>query len=543
MKRSLLLLLSLVIIVGLFSGCAGDKATTTTATTAPTLKADSNFNATGYPIAKEPVTFSVLASNSSAQADDWNNYTAQKYWSDYTNVYFTFEYITSTDWATQINLKLSAGDIPDMIKSAMDTSIIQTHGVEGGKFFDYSQYYEDYMPNMTKAFAKYPDMKAFGTMMDGGVYQLVQNIWTYTMANPIYYRDDMMREMGASIPKTIDEFYDLLVQAKDFYSGVDGYYPLISDITWLHQNIFPAFGKAWQQPFGDNGDGKVSYSLISDQWKLYLEFVAKLYSDKLIDQEIFTMDAATINAKIKAGQCLFIGNNGTQLTKDYYESGKVETKILAPLISEYDSEQKVVNISSYGWCGVVINDKCESPEYLMRYFDMFYTEPDEVFDGICGLSSWLGIKGVDWELTEDGNNYYRILPDDTFGLSEEEYKNKYVYGGGYTGLVILDKFPINNPTQEMKAYESAASYYPYMKPRMLDAQFKYTEEENAELASLITDITTYANTATAQFINGTMQITDANWDKYINDLKQMSIERILEIKQIGYDRWNEALGG
>lgn len=539
MKRIVLILLSLVMVFGILAACTPKE---TGPTTAPALKEDADFSKTGYPIAKEPVTFTVLASNSSSQADDWTTYTAQKYWSEYTNVFFTFEYITSTDWATQINLKLSAGDIPDMIKSALDTSIIQTHGVEGGKFFNYAPYYEDYMPNMTKAFANYPDMKAFGTMMDGSIYQLVQNVWTYTMANPIYYRGDMMAELGAEVPKTIDEFYDLLVKARDTYTDIEGYYPFISDITWLHQNIFPAFGEAWQQPFGDNGDGKVTFNVTGDQWRRYLEFVNKLYADKLIDQEIFTMDAATINAKIKAGQCLFIGNNGTQLTKDHYASGKVETKILPPLTSEWNSEQKVVNISSYGWCGSVISAKCENPEYLMRYFDMFYTEPEDVFDGICGLSSWLGIKGVDWDLTEDGNNYFRILPDDTFGLSEEEYKNKYVYGGGYTGLVILDKFPINNPTQEMKAYESAESYYPYMKPRMLDAQFKYSEEENAELASLITDITTYVNTATAQFINGTTPLNDENWNNYVADLNQMKIDRVLEIKQIGYDRWKEAIG-
>lgn len=557
MKKALSTALTLIMAVALIAGCSGTAVTTagssgtttaavagttaTTVTPTQTFKQDANFNATGYPIAAKAVTFTVLASNSSSQADDWNKYTAQKYFSEFTNVYFDFKYVSDTDWDTQINLKLSAGDIPDLIKSELNTTILQTHGVEGGKFLDYADYYKQYMPNMTKAFTKYPDMKAFGTMMDGSIYELVTNVWTYTMATPLYYRNDMMTEMGAAVPKTVDEFYNLLVKSKAYYSNVDGFYPFISAISWLHQNIFPAFGKAWQAGFGDNGDGKVAYNYMGDQWRLYLEFVAKLYSEKLIDKEIFTMDAATINSKIKAGQCLFIGNNGTQLTASYYKSGKVETKILPPLVSKYTSDQKVVNISSYNWGGCVINKNCKSPQYLMRYFDMFYTEPSEVFNGICGLSSWLGIKGVDWDFSADGKNYYRILPKDTFGLSEEEYKNKYVYGGGYTGLVILDKFPINNPTQEMKATESAASYYPYMKTRLLDAQFKYTEEENSNLASLITDINTYVDTATAQFINGTVKLNDTTWNTYLNDLKKMNIEKVLAIKQAGYDRWKAAL--
>lgn len=557
MKKVLSTFLILALALALLAGCAGTTtgttgsqaatggttggATATTAAPAMTFAPDDNFNATGYPIAKKPVTFTVLTANSSAQADDWNKYTAQKYWSEYTNVNFTFEYISDTDWNTQINLRLSAGSLPDLIKAPLDTTILQTHGVEGGKFLNYADYYKTYMPNMAKAFEKYPEIKAFSTMADNGIYELVQYIWTYTMANPIYYRNDMLTEMGAQVPKTVDEFYSLLVKARDQYKNVDGFYPMISAITWLHQNLFPAFGKGWQYGFADNGDGKVSYNYMGDQWRRYLEFVAKLYSEKLIDKEIFTMDNATINAKIKAGQCLVIGNNGTQLTANFFKSGKIETKILPPLVSQYDSEQKVVEIPSCSWCGCVISKTCKSPQYLMRYFDMFFTEPEDAFDGICGLSSWLGIKGTDWDFTADGKNYFRILPKDTFGLSEEEYKNKYVYGGGYTGLVILDKFPVNNPTQEMKATESAASYYPYMKTRLLDTQFKYTEEENAALAGQITDITTYVETATAQFINGTVQLSDATWNKYLDDLKKMGIDKVLEIKQAGYERWKEAL--
>ena len=67
-------------------------------------------------------------------------------------------------------------------------------------------------------------------------------------------------------------------------------------------------------PYGDNGDGKVTYNYATDQFRRYLEFVHKLYAEGLINPEIFTMDAATINAQVKAGQCFFLGNVGTQLT-------------------------------------------------------------------------------------------------------------------------------------------------------------------------------------------------------------------------------------
>ncbi len=133
MKKSLSFLLALVMIVALFAGCSGVGATeastkqsngpatsdtTLSGTTATPLAADDNFNSTGYPIAKKPVTFTALVSTSSSQADDWNKYTAQKYWSEYTNVYFDYQYISDTDWNTQVNLKLSPERCRMLLKPA-----------------------------------------------------------------------------------------------------------------------------------------------------------------------------------------------------------------------------------------------------------------------------------------------------------------------------------------------------------------------------------------------------------------------------------------
>ncbi len=563
MKKTLAILCALALFVALFAGCSGSSGSATTAATtaaattaaattaagttaAGTTAADTTAAATTapsaegglYPISSEPVTYTALAASSSSMADDWNDYTAMKYWSEYTNVYFDWQYISNTDWETQINLKLAGDDLTEVIWSALTTAQLQTYGSEGGYFLNYMNYVDEYMPNMAAAFADHPEIKSFATMMNGEVYQLVQYIWTYTMANPMYYRNDHLTALGAEVPSTVTEFYDLLTAAKEHYADLEGYYPLQSAMSYIHHNLFPAFGDAYQVGFGDNGDGKVSYNSGSDQWRLYLEYVAKLYQEGLIDKEIFTQDTATLNAKIKEGLCSFIGNNGTQLTADYYESGTIETKILPPLVSDYTSEQKVLGIATVSWAGRSISADCKNPELLARYFDMFFTDTADAFDGICGLSSWLGIKGVDWDIADNGENYFRILPEDTKGLSEEEYKNKYVYGGGYVGLVVLDLFPINNPTQEMKAYESAESYYPYMKTRLYDSAFKYTDDENAELASMITDLNTYVDTSTAQFITGVTPLNDDTWADYQATLEKMNLSRILEIKQAGYDRWN-----
>ena len=77
-----------------------------------------------------------------------------------------------------------------------------------------------------------------------------------------------------------------------------------------------------------------------------------------------------------------------------------------------------------------------------------------------------------------------------------------------------------------------------MKTRLYDSAFKYTDDENAELASMITDLNTYVDTSTAQFITGVTPLNDDTWADYQATLEKMNLSRILEIKQAGYDRWN-----
>lgn len=77
-----------------------------------------------------------------------------------------------------------------------------------------------------------------------------------------------------------------------------------------------------------------------------------------------------------------------------------------------------------------------------------------------------------------------------------------------------------------------------MKYRLMDGFFKYDANENAELTAIQADINTYVDTAIAQFITGTLEINDANWENYISTLNSMGLERALEIMQVGYERWN-----
>ena len=67
------------------------------------------------------------------------------------------------------------------------------------------------------------------------------------------------------------------------------------------------------------------------------------------------------------------------------------------------------------------------------------------------------------------------------------------------------------------------------------AELNYTKDEAKERSTLVTDITSYVEQMVTQFITGEADI-DATWDTYVATLKQMQIDRWVEIDQAAYNR-------
>ena len=64
----------------------------------------------------------------------------------------------------------------------------------------------------------------------------------------------------------------------------------------------------------------------------------------------------------------------------------------------------------------------------------------------------------------------------------------------------------------------------------------YTAEEQSERSVLMMDIKNYIQMMKAQFIVGEVDI-DTGWDSFLTNLKNMQLDRLLEIEQQAYDRY------
>jgi putative aldouronate transport system substrate-binding protein len=558
MKKTLSILLTVVLVIGLLVGCAGNTGTTgdSNATGDPKDNTDNKgsdnsngdnsseggsslagFHETGYPIVDEPMTFTCF--NSSSIDKDFAELKYFKVLSELTNVNVEFTNTPDADVETKLNLLLASGDLPDFFFFGVGTSNMQKYGVEGGMFHDYVPYIDKYMPNLQIAMQDYPLAKVAITEMNDEIYSLPYIVDTTTVASDtLYLRTDMLGKVGKEVPKTIDEFYQMLVAFKEANWAPDFSPFLPTNKDAMEGVLFNAFGDATDPGFADEGDGKtVAYNYTSEQFRLYLEFVNKLYTEGLLEKDLYAMDANAINAKVKEGKGAVV-TAGTQLTGDFFESGKIEEVMISPMTSQYTDKQKIRGLVPVQVGGATISKSCENPEVLARYFDIAYSKEDVGGkEGLEGLSIWLGIRGEDWEYSGDNNEYFKRIVPEGLTISEEEYRQTNIApGSAGWGTVVMAGLPYGNPSQEMKGSQSVNNLYPYMVQRFPETYLKFTAEESEVLANKYTEIKAYVESMKASFITGTESLD--NWDKYVDTINQMGIEEVLKVYQAAYDRLN-----
>ena len=63
----------------------------------------------------------------------------------------------------------------------------------------------------------------------------------------------------------------------------------------------------------------------------------------------------------------------------------------------------------------------------------------------------------------------------------------------------------------------------------------YTAEEAEERSTIYTDISSYLGSMRTRFITGELDI-DSEWESHVETVKNMGLDRMLEIDQAAYDR-------
>ncbi|GEM03190.1 sugar ABC transporter substrate-binding protein [Halolactibacillus miurensis] len=490
-------------------------------------------NKEGFPIVDEKIELSLMAPG--VGIEEWENMVTLQEYEEMTNISFKFTTPPVSDFQTRLNLAFASQDLPGIILGAGTDNL--TPGMEvdygsQGVLLPLNDLIDEYAPNIKALMEEDPEIARSITTPDGNIYSLpfINNHPTAVWARgPLWYNGEWLDNLGVEeLPKTVDEFYDLLVRFRDDdpnNTGEDDTIPFTdvqmnSSRAWL----MAAFGmKEWGI---EEHNGDVRYAPMTDNYKAYLEFMKKLYDEELLDPETFSQADEQKKAKGQENRLGLFPDWFSFFTTGRTEEEALNDPMFYPLTSEWSEERIVPGNPGMVRGTFSITKYNENPEASMRWIDYWYSqEGRDFFDK--------GPEGYLWEANDDGTR--TPLPAPEGFESPEEYRATLTPTYGITppmlgGLVEgeprsdFDLF-IQAETEE-KITPIAETPFPLV---------YLTDEEQKTVNTIQQDLSSYVEQMEARFITGVEPIS--NWGDYVATIESMNVDEYVQIHQEAYDRW------
>lgn len=434
----------------------------------------------------------------------------------------------ATGGSESFNLMLASDELPDIISHYWtDFPGGPDKAIADGYIINLADYVDAYAPNLKKLLNDNPEYAKDIKTDTGNVYQ-VPYITTAVSTGGIIIRQDWLDDLGLQMPNTLDEWENVLTQFKD-KKGAKA--PFSAEMV----NVFRcgAFSGAYGLQLGWYlDDGKVNYGYYADGYKDFLTKMNDWYEKGLIDRNFSTSDSKTFTANMLNGTSgVTYGGITSGINK--FNSAKAETDpkykaVAAPFPTAKKGEtpefgQKSSAVTVFG---CAISTSCDDPELAMRVLDFAYSEAGQMIFNY-------GVEGESYEMV-DGKPVFtdKILkPEEgkTTGQVLSYYAKPY---NSYNSIQIMDAYTQTLTTPEM--VNALTVWADCNQDKHSLPKLFATAEEQAELATLENSVSTYAQEMLFKFVMGAESLD--NYDKYIKNLEDMGIKRLIELKQAAYER-------
>lgn len=529
--------------VSSFTACVpkADSATSTTQASAAGEEAAAfEMNKEGLPIVNQPITYEIAASTQKNK-----NFKDLEFFQELekeTNVIVDWNMSSDDGWNEKKSLLFASNALPDAFYGqGILTEVDIMKYASQGMLIPLNDLIKEYAPNLKAILDENPQYRRQITAPDGNIYALPTiNELNPTTHDKLFINKTWLDNLGLEVPETPEEFEAVLQAFKDEDANGNGdpndeipfSFRMSSTDPYNRQqgiqSLFGTFGQLDDIYHFVVNDGEVVYTPATEPYKQAISWFHDLYSKGLIDKEVFTHDFNVYVAKIQdpgkiVGMFLgWSGNATAAANKDDYVA-------MAPL-KNTNGEQiwRTVDAKIISKGSFAITNQAEHPEVLMRWID-------ESYDMETSLEICQGLLGHALEITPDGRYQQMELPE---GTTLDTVIHDFGPGNDGTFAVmqpIIDKLNLNANLTERKELDKFYSQYNVPAEDMYPNVF-FTEDEIEEIGVLQTDIDSYvAQKYAGWIVEGGVE---EEWDEFQKKLKDMNVDRYIEIYKTAYDRYN-----
>ncbi|MCI8520757.1 MAG: extracellular solute-binding protein [Clostridia bacterium] len=526
--------------VGMLAGCGGG----TTTTTESSMSNDEleKLAKSDYPIDTDRTIkiWTERGGNPAGNYSDPNEFPSLTTYIEELGVTLEWTFASPGQGAQQFNLLIASGELPDIIgyyyanngKDNIPGGVGKA--LRDGWMAPMNDYIDTYAPDYKKFLDENPEAAKNLKTDDGIIYMApyyarADENETDGIQAGYMLRRDWLDELNLAIPETIDEWENVLTRFKNEKGAV-------SPFSLRAINLDRGFSSAFDVHLGWYHEGDtVKYGYAEEKYKDFLTKMNDWYNKGLIDKDIATIDDNQVASKMLNGQAgaamAWLGDiskwlpAGQQLTPGYnltFAPFPVANKGDLPKFGTKDP-----NVYFGGWC---ISGTSDKKELAMKVINYGFTEKGREY-------LFYGKEGDTFEIVDGKYQFTDKIVKNPEGLTRNEAMAYYISNGnvptnGENDGLRAEKERIFDYPQQKEAVEMLKTTQinnyrlPYVTP---------TEAEASEYSRLQSDIQKYAEEMLAKFIVGEEPLS--NFDNYMAELKSRGIDRLTEIMQSAYDRY------
>ena len=533
LKRVLALTLALVLCLGILAGCQETPAGTTAPAADTTAPAGTTAPAeTTAPTEPEPT--SLFNAEDNVVIEMWmpNNKDLEAEGS-YGNL--------ATEKTINAKIEINEYDSVDTYTAMMAEQKVpaltytnaSNLGAQYGPDGAYINWY-DYLDQMPNAKAVIEDERwaedvAKFTYEEGVMYQLPIPQTGYASVYGYIYRQDIFEANNLEFPTTQEEFYNTLVKLKELYP--DSYPFVMRQMTGNMQGL-EAWCYTWganHQLFGyyntimkfDHETSTYFFAQVSEPMREAVAFMKKLLDEGLMHPSSLTLDTAGWTEAF-ASNTSFIGFDKADRIPALTAGADLEATpdftltCGAPIAmgAQGVAATKAPGATGYSW---LVSNLLEEEDLnnVLKYVDWLYSE-----EGIT-VTNW-GIEGESYEIDANGNKVW---------------KEDFTYAGSGLGVCSICGY------RDFDAYvaaqpENIASALSICLENATvpgDPVLRYTEEEQDYLDTYYKALYDASLAELQKFILG-QRDTETDWEAFINEMKALKMDEIIDIHQDAYNR-------
>lgn len=497
-----------------------------------------NLNESGLPIVNEEITLDFFARKYPASNEDWNDILVFNEYEKMTNIKINWQMVPEDSVVEKRNLAFGGGNLPDAFHT---TSISDADLVKYGNqelLLPLNDLIDDYAPNFKQILEEYPEIVDSITMPDGNIYAFPMlsdpEFLSVRIGAKPFINTEWLEELGLDMPQTTDDYYEYLKAVKN-ESPSNGQIDEIPfggpSIYNLYASLLGSFGlsnKGSAVQFIDLEPGSEEYRFypISNEYKELLEYLNKLYSEELIEKNIFSIEHDQYLANMTEGKYGSLVWYSPIHTMSEEIASKYEGM---PALEGPHGDKMWTQISDavMNPGAFAITSANENVAETVRWIDYFYGEEGIQF-------YFMGIESETYEINDEGEPELKDhILNNKDGLTVSEALGEYLPGtGGGQPSMILEKY-FNGAENKPDALEAASRLEPDIVENPWPA-LRHTTEENNQLSGFGADIEKYVEEMRDKFISGNESFS--NWDDYVKEVERMGLNDYMEIKTEAIER-------